>query len=159
MESGNMQPEGQGSVPNDGGAQMNMGAGATSAGDQAQQQQYQQQMQPGGTKSSIVAGLLGIFLGGLGIHDFYLGYTKFGIIHLAMSFGGGLLSVLLIFLGASSAMTMTEGGVGVGFASWLLAPLGAIIASASGLWGFIAGIMCLAKSGMYAHDASGNPLS
>ncbi len=30
-------------------------------------------------KSKLVAGLLGIFLGGLGIHRFYLGYTKMGI--------------------------------------------------------------------------------
>ena len=33
-------------------------------------------------KSKIVAGLLAIFLGGLGIHKFYLGYTKTGIIFL-----------------------------------------------------------------------------
>ncbi len=36
-------------------------------------------------KSSIVAGLLGIFLGGLGIHRFYLGYTKVGIVLLLCS--------------------------------------------------------------------------
>ena len=30
-------------------------------------------------KSRIAAGLLGIFLGGLGIHNFYLGYTDKGI--------------------------------------------------------------------------------
>ena len=32
------------------------------------------------SKSKIAAGLLGIFLGGLGIHKFYLGYTGPGII-------------------------------------------------------------------------------
>lgn len=31
------------------------------------------------TKSKLTAGLLGIFLGGLGIHNFYLGYTGKGI--------------------------------------------------------------------------------
>jgi TM2 domain-containing membrane protein YozV len=30
-------------------------------------------------KSKIVAGLLGIFLGYIGVHNFYLGYTKRGV--------------------------------------------------------------------------------
>jgi len=34
---------------------------------------------PGAPKSKIAAGLLGIFLGGLGIHNFYLGYNEKGI--------------------------------------------------------------------------------
>lgn len=36
-------------------------------------------------KSKLVAGLLGIFLGSLGIHNFYLGYTKKAIIQLLVS--------------------------------------------------------------------------
>jgi len=32
-----------------------------------------------GQKSKLVAGLLGIFLGGFGIHRFYLGYTGIGV--------------------------------------------------------------------------------
>ena len=43
------------------------------------------------SKSKIAAGLLGIFLGGLGIHRFYLGYTKIGIIQLVLAI---VLSVL-----------------------------------------------------------------
>jgi TM2 domain-containing membrane protein YozV len=39
-------------------------------------------------KSKIVAGILGILLGGLGIHRFYLGYTTIGIIQLALGLGG-----------------------------------------------------------------------
>jgi TM2 domain-containing membrane protein YozV len=35
-------------------------------------------------KSKIAAGLLGIFLGGLGVHNFYLGYTQKGIIQLVL---------------------------------------------------------------------------
>lgn len=39
----------------------------------------------GEQKSKITAGLLGIFLGGLGIHNFYLGYTGKGIAQIAVS--------------------------------------------------------------------------
>ena len=37
---------------------------------------------PPGAEKKVVAGILGILLGGLGIHKFYLGYTKEGIIQL-----------------------------------------------------------------------------
>jgi len=37
-------------------------------------------------KSRLAAGLLGIFLGGLGIHRFYLGYTAIGIIQIVVTF-------------------------------------------------------------------------
>jgi TM2 domain-containing membrane protein YozV len=36
-------------------------------------------------KSKLAAGLLGIFLGGLGVHRFYLGYTKIGIIQIVVT--------------------------------------------------------------------------
>ena len=36
-------------------------------------------------KSKLAAGLLGIFLGGLGIHNFYLGYQSRGLIQLLVS--------------------------------------------------------------------------
>lgn len=36
-------------------------------------------------KSKLVAGLLGIFLGAYGIHNFYLGNTKKGIIQIIVS--------------------------------------------------------------------------
>ncbi len=44
-------------------------------------------------KSKLVAGLLGILLGGLGMHRFYLGYTKMGLLILAsdLLFGVGAL--------------------------------------------------------------------
>ncbi|MGI6379231.1 MAG: NINE protein [Anaerolineae bacterium] len=41
-----------------------------------------------GQKSRLTAGLLAIFLGGLGIHKFYLGYNKAGIIMLLVSIVG-----------------------------------------------------------------------
>jgi len=42
-------------------------------------------------KSKLVAGLLAIFVGYLGIHNFYLGYNKNGIIQLLLSTVGALL--------------------------------------------------------------------
>ena len=38
-------------------------------------------------KSKLVAGLLGILLGGLGIHRFYLGYNAIGIIQVVVTVG------------------------------------------------------------------------
>jgi len=47
-----------------------------------------------GAKSKIAAGLLGIFLGGFGVHRFYLGYTTIGIVQIVVTlvtFGVGAL--------------------------------------------------------------------
>ena len=46
---------------------------------------------PAAQKSKMTAGLLGIFLGGLGVHNFYLGYTgkAIGQIALTCCFGLG----------------------------------------------------------------------
>jgi len=52
-------------------------------------------MQPAaaaGAKNKMVAGLLGILLGALGIHKFYLGYNMEGIIMLLVSLGGGVVT-------------------------------------------------------------------
>lgn len=56
---------------------------------------YQQPMAAGGVpavgpdgtplKSKMVAGLLGIFLGGFGVHNFYLGNTNKGIIQIVVT--------------------------------------------------------------------------
>ena len=37
------------------------------------------------SKSKLTAGLLGIFLGGFGVHRFYLGYTTMGIIQIVVT--------------------------------------------------------------------------
>ncbi len=44
----------------------------------------------GQAKSKMAAGLLGIFLGWLGIHRFYLGYTGIGVIQLILALSGFL---------------------------------------------------------------------
>lgn len=43
-------------------------------------------------KSKIAAGLLAIFLGCWGVHNFYLGYTKNGLIQLLVALIGGALT-------------------------------------------------------------------
>lgn len=47
----------------------------------------------GDQKSKLVAGLLGIFLGSLGIHNFYLGYTKKAVWQLVICLVGSCLVV------------------------------------------------------------------
>ena len=52
-----------------------------------------------GAEKRVVAGILGILLGGLGIHKFYLGYNTPGIIMLLVTvltcgFGGTVMAVI-----------------------------------------------------------------
>lgn len=63
-----------------------------------------QQMNTEPTKDKLVAGLLAIFIGTLGIHKFYLGYTKSGVIML-------LVSLLTFGVGASvmAVIALIEG--------------------------------------------------
>ena len=51
---------------------------------------------PPGAEKKIVAGILAILLGYLGIHKFYLGYTKEGIIQILLSLVcvGGIIGLI-----------------------------------------------------------------
>ncbi len=82
-----------------------------------------------GLKSRVVAGLLGIFLGWLGIHRFYLGYTGIGLLMLLITVAGG------------AATFVCMPGSGCGFVA---------------LWGFIEGVLCLCGS---MRDAQGRELA
>ena len=53
-----------------------------------------------GSKSKLTAGLLGIFLGGLGIHNFYLGFTGKAVAQIV---------VTLVTCGAGSLWGFIEG--------------------------------------------------
>lgn len=61
-----------------------------------QQNYYQPQynVPPAGyaQKSRLAAGLLGILLGSLGIHNFYLGFTTRGVVQLLVSLIGGVIT-------------------------------------------------------------------
>lgn len=48
------------------------------------------------TKSKTVAGLLAIFLGGLGIHKFYLGFTGPGLVYLLINTVGWLITWIML---------------------------------------------------------------
>jgi TM2 domain-containing membrane protein YozV len=67
-------------------------------------------------KSKIAAGLLGIFLGGFGIHRFYLGYTTIGIVQIIVTvltcgLGAiwGLVEGIMILTGAEQFRADAEG--------------------------------------------------
>ena len=88
-----------------------------------------------GAKSKMAAGLLGIFLGAFGVHNFYLGYIGKAVTQLCLSAGSILLTII------------TCGVAGV------ITPF--IILGAS-IWGLIEGIMILC--GSINTDAQGNLL-
>ena len=67
-------------------------------------------------KSKLAAGLLGIFLGTFGVHRFYLGFTKIGVIQLIVSLvtcglGGiwGFIEGILYLVGANGYTTDADG--------------------------------------------------
>ena len=60
------------------------------------------------SKSKVAAGLLALFLGGLGIHKFYLGYSKEGLIMLLVSVIGGVLTIG-IASGVVATIALVEG--------------------------------------------------
>jgi TM2 domain-containing membrane protein YozV len=67
-----------------------------------------------GQKSKLVAGLLAIFLGTLGIHNFYLGYTKKGIIQLLVSLVScGFLSLAIWVWAIVEAIQIFTGSIKV----------------------------------------------
>ena len=76
------------------------GAGVQHSGDASMHEEVSD-------KKKIVAGLLGIFLGSLGVHRFYLGYTGIGIAQIAVTIctcgiGGwwGIIEGIMILLGS-----------------------------------------------------------
>ena len=48
---------------------------------------------PEGRKSKVVAALLAFFLGGLGIHNFYLGHTSKGVTQLLLTLVGWIIII------------------------------------------------------------------
>lgn len=63
---------------------------------------------PPGANNKLAAGLCGLFLGGLGVHKFILGYTTEGIIMLLAGLLGGLVTCG-IATGVVGVIGMVEG--------------------------------------------------
>ncbi|UDL74716.1 NINE protein [Corynebacterium uberis] len=82
-------------------------------------------------KSWIAAALLCLFLGGLGLHNFYLGYT-----------GRGIGQLVLLIVGWISTLVF----------------VGGLLLFALFVWVFVEFIMILTRSGNYGHDNLGIPL-
>ena len=101
-------------------------------------------------KSKIAAGLLGIFIGSLGVHNFYLGYTKKAIIQISLTVAGLILSIVFYVLATLLA------AIYIGFLFLPLAFICSALPFAANVWGIVEGIMILA--GGIKVDGKGIPL-
>lgn len=65
-----------------------------------------------GRKSKMAAGLLGIFLGSLGVHNFYLGYTGKGVAQLLISvLSCGILALVSEIWGLVEGIMILTGSI------------------------------------------------
>ena len=103
-----------------------------------------------GGKSKVAAGLLGIFLGAYGVHNFYLGYKKKAVLQLALSLGSVVAAVVLFILGALLSI------IYVGILLFIPAYALLFVPGGVGIWALIEGIMILC--GKINVDGNGNPL-
>lgn len=95
---------------------------------------------PAGVKSSVAAGLLGIFLGAFGAHNWYLGEKKKGILHVALTGGGFLLIILSTVMAALTANVPF-----LAFFFGFLAFIAYLAIMGSGIWGFVEGVIILVQ--------------
>ncbi len=92
------------------------------------------------TKSSVTAGILGVFLGAFGGHDWYLGNTKKAITHVCLCVGGLILLMLgLILTNLANDLPPLR----VLFICLIVAAY--VIIVGNGVWGFIEGIIIIAQ--------------
>ena len=96
-----------------------------------------------GVKSATVAGLLGIFLGAIGVHNFYLGDKKKGLIHVGLAAGAFVVDILALAIlpNALSWYTLFQ----MAWFLTLLNAVGNIALAASGMWGLVEGIQILTQ--------------
>lgn len=104
-------------------------------------------------KSRLCALLLGIFLGGFGVHNFYLGRIGRGIAQ-ALMYGFGLVLYIIgvfsvSFGAASAAYNHSYHGL---FAMIPLMILGLLLICASGIWSLVEWILIACGKG---HDKNG----
>lgn len=92
------------------------------------------------TKSSAVAGILGVFLGWAGGHDWYLGNTKKAITHVSLTVGGFLLLMVGIIID-----NLTSGVVALNILFKCLIIASYVIIIGNFVWGFIEGVIIIAQ--------------
>ncbi len=64
------------------------------------------------SKSKVAAGLLGLILGSLGVHNFYLGYTTKAVIQLCLTIlSGGILSTASFIWGFVEGILIFTGTI------------------------------------------------
>lgn len=95
------------------------------------------------TRSRLVAGLLGVVLGGLGFHRLYLGYRTIGLFQMGLFVGGAMLVAAVAIVTGSPI-----GGA-------ILTGLSCVAVVA--IWGAVEGLMILC--GALNEDGDGHPLS
>lgn len=101
-----------------------------------------QETKPTTIKSSIAAGLLGIFLGQFGAHDWYLGNKKNGLIHVILFAG----SFVVILLSSVVAAIATLSGIGFLTAVFgFFAAIAYLVLMGNGIWGLVEGIILLVQ--------------
>ena len=105
---------------------------------------------PTSNKSKVVAGLLAFLMGVLGVHNFYLGYVKKGVIQVV----GYVLAMVLYIGGIMTTEISTDGTVIM--LGMLVGIAGFFIAIAIGIWVLVEAIMLL--SGKINKDGKGNLL-
>lgn len=91
-----------------------------------------------GVKSKVAAGLLGIFLGAYGVHNFYLGYYKKGAVQLGLVIFSWV-ALFASLIGVASSGPYMVDQAALGFVVVLL--LYVVILSAVGIWAFVEAIL------------------
>lgn len=102
------------------------------------------------TKSKVAAGLLGIFLGQFGVHNFYLGYTKKALIQCIVSVACWVLYAICMILGVLTA------AFGIGLIFFLIAIVLCAGPGGMTIWGLVEAIMIFA--GKITEDGKGNAI-
>jgi len=112
---------------------------------------------PAAGKSKIAAGLLAILVG-LGIYNFYLGYTKKAVIQLMLNIAGIFIYAVGFVMMMVGAVAMADIDVVVGafVAGIFFSVVGIIPLLIAGIWGLVEGIMILC--GSIKVDGKGQPL-
>ena len=113
-------------------------------------------------KAMLPAALLAFFLGVVGVHNFYLGQTKLGVVKIVACPLASMVSLVSFFF--SEAMVADyEAGAYVSAGSLYLVSvmmlLGLAVCAGIHIWAFVEFILILMRKGRYGVDAQGRPLS